>query len=127
MNFEEAYFYFVVKQNLKLHSSAPADPCKLGVLEFEWEHFFIPKEYIITIQDKECWYELGTWIHRPTILEKQEVTTFTQIPYLNPPLSYCPLQDISNICTSSWAPLWIFLHSFCFKQLLQTSFYKSVQ
>lgn len=56
MNFEEAYIYFVIKQNRKMHHTA-----KGGIfVEFEWEQFFIPKEEIVMSEDKECWWD---WRH----------------------------------------------------------------
>lgn len=52
MRFEEAYVFFVLKQNRKMHPTAP-----LGeFIECEWEQFFIPKEEISTSEDKECWW-----------------------------------------------------------------------
>lgn len=62
MKFEEAYYYFVVTQNRRMHSTAPADPCKIGVLEFEWEMFFIPKKYIEKPEEKECWWDWRVYL-----------------------------------------------------------------
>jgi len=63
MEFEEAYYYFVVTQNRKKHPTAQVDPCNLGVFEVEWEMFFIPKKYIETPEGKECLWGLESKLY----------------------------------------------------------------